>query len=171
MSQSQNRILVIYGIALFTGFIVALVVWDIHQDQLRAYDERDLIQDLKLTTAAPEPEPGIAEFPVSLEDDQMALQLQRVARELRPVLDACLKGWPEHPEQARVRLATDVAGRLQSLAVEAAPDATETCFLKVLARGQFPRSADAVAALPLGFKAVHIGEIEPNEDDYMPGEF
>ena len=122
MANPRNRYIVFYSIALVAGFIVSLVVWDVHQDQLRAYDEKDLIADLKETTPAPEPEQGVAEFPESLEDPRVGLQLRRVSRELGAVIDACLTGWPDHPREARVRLSSDAAGRMQTLAVEAAPD-------------------------------------------------
>ncbi len=115
--------------------------------------EAELIAELKAANEAAEPVAAEEEFPQDRWDPMLHAQLGRVSMRLQANISECVETkWPNHPQDARVRVVADEAGRLISLGVQNAPQAAEDCLLGVLKRGQFPRKTDGVADLVLSYR-------------------
>ena len=153
-SQTLYTVTLVICVVMIVGAIL-----ERRKRDLRGFDQADLIEATKAETPAPTPEVDENEFDFALLEPSLSVQLARVARVLQPGIRHCLdRFWSPHPLSVRVRITADKGGRLESLAVQGAPDEAESCLLEILSRGQYPMSAEGVALLPLEYEAVHIAE-------------
>jgi hypothetical protein len=121
--------------------------------------ELDLMKDLEAQLEAPEPGLGVGGLPEVPESVELSAQVMRIGRELQGRMAPCLERWPEHPDEARIYVRSDPAGRLVELQVQDAPEAAQPCLLNALEKGRYPREIEGIAYLPLRFD----GGFEPPE--------
>lgn len=148
MSGSPRTLLQVSAVI---GILVIMLTAYIMSNREKANrTEAELIKDLREHTV--EQQAVLIEgasFEGFPEDPELAEHMIHTTRVLRGPLYDCVELWPDRPGVVRLRLQTDVAGRLIGLGVEGAPKGVAECMLVVLKRGQFPRGVDDVAPLPL----------------------
>jgi hypothetical protein len=136
--------------------LVLLIVGGLFEARKRSRfrkTEAQLVAQIKQATDAPELRQGADEYPQERWDPALHAQLGRIAARLQEAIQDCVvKHWSDYPVEARVRLSTDPAGRLVTVAIEGANDNAENCLATVLARGQYPRKIDGVAQLILSYR-------------------
>lgn len=113
--------------------------------------ELDLMKELEAEIEAPEAGIGIGGLPDVPENIELSAQVMRIGRELQGTLAPCLERWPEHPDEARIYVRSDPAGRLVELQVQDAPDQAQPCLLNAMEKGRYPREIEGIAYLPLRF--------------------
>ncbi len=102
---------------------------------------------------------GAPEFSRELLDPSFAVVFERVSRERQGPISYCTDRWPGAPASALLRITTDAAGALSTLAVQGAPAAVEDCLIGVLSKQDFPWDVDAVVTLHIDRSGASIEEI------------
>ena len=151
MKDSAPQTLTYVSVFLLVIMMVA-GLWEARRRSKLRRTEAQLVQQLREQSEAPELATGQDEFPQDRWHPQLHSQLGRIAARLQEGIGDCLDGWQTPPGLARVRVTTDPAGRLTTLAVQGAPETVELCLARVLKRGQYPRKVDGVAELPLVYR-------------------
>ena len=137
---------VIAIVTIFTGAYV------MDQRRTRAKTEADLVAQLDQELAAPEALLALGVLPDREPDMHLEARVLEIGRQQQGRLDPCLEIWPEAPDEVRIYVRADPAGRLEELIVEGCPKEAEACFLAALSEGRYTRNADALATLPLRFR-------------------
>ena len=151
MKDSAPQTMTYVAVFLLVLMMVA-GLWEARRRSKMRRTEAQLVQQLREQSEAPELAAGRAEFPQDRWHPQLHSQLGRIAARLQEGIGDCMKTWPTQPELARVRVTTDPAGRLVTLAVQGAPETVELCLARVLKRGQYPRKVDGAAEIPLVYR-------------------
>ena len=154
--QSSNTMFYVSGVMAMVLVVISMVMN--RQQAAEEYTEQDLIQEMKQKLPEVEAQAAVAEFSDDLMDARLNSQLTRVAQTLQGAIGECVDKWPGHPASTKVRIVSDPAGRLVSLAVQGAPETAETCLITILSRGQYTRNADGVALLWLDRDPAHVSE-------------
>jgi len=113
--------------------------------------ELDVIRQVAESTADPKVTVASDSFDLSDFNPALFANLQQVVRSFQAPIQDCADKWPNHPDSTLVRIETDGAGRLVSMAVQNAPDDAESCLMHVLSRGQFARKTSGVVQFNLDF--------------------
>jgi len=151
VSDTQEPRTAIYASIVILGVVVlalSLVA------RARFHEERtemDVIRAESARTTAPVVMAAEATFDPADFSPALHANLQQVVRSFQAPIEGCTKKWNGHPSSVPIRLETDGAGRLVSLAVKGAPEPAEACFKQVLSRGQFARKVSGVVQLSLAF--------------------
>jgi hypothetical protein len=151
VSDNKDPRTTVYTSIVILGLVVlvmALVARSrFHEDRT----EMDVIWEEAARSNAPVVVAAEASFEQSDFNPALHANLQQVVRSFQAPIEGCAKKWNGHPSSVLIRLETDGAGRLVSLAVKGAPEPAESCFKQVLSRGQFARKISGVVQLNLDF--------------------
>jgi len=151
VSATQEPRTAIYASIVILGVVVLILAIvaraRFHEDRT----EMDVIRAEAARSVAPMVAAAEASFEQSDFNPALHANLQQVVRSFQAPIEGCAKKWAGHPNTVLIRLETDGAGRLVSLAVKGAPEPAEACFKQVLSRGQFARKVAGVVQLNLDF--------------------
>ena len=151
MSDSQEPRSAIYASIVILGVVVLVLSLVARARFHEERTEMDVIRAEAARSMAPMVAAAEASFEQSDFNPALHANLQQVVRSFQAPIEGCAKKWSGHPTSVLIRLETDGAGRLVSLAVKGAPKAAESCFKQVLSRGQVARRVSGVVELRLDF--------------------
>lgn len=138
--------------ALLGVIVIGVAAWVMDKRRTRYREEADLIAEIEASSQAPDaqliasPDWGT---PRNLELDSRA---QSLANALQHRILPCTEQWDAPPQYLVLYIEADGAGRLSGFAVQGAPESFQTCMLKALDEGRYPRNVKAVTELPLMFR-------------------
>ena len=151
MSEVKEPRTSIYASIVILGVVVLVLALvsraRFHEDRT----EMDVIRAEAARSVAPLVGAAEASFDPSDFNPALHANLLQVVRSFQAPIEGCAKKWSGHPSVVPIRLETDRAGRLVSLAMKGAPEAAEACFKQVMSRGQFARKVSGVVQLNLDF--------------------
>ena len=151
MKEEKPRAVLFAAATIGAGLLLAGAFYLKHVNS-QPKTEAQLVNQLLSTTEAPdEITVGERSFPDDLRDPYLQQAIEEVSRQIQGPIAACRGRWEGAPTEARVRMTTDNAGRLLTLAVEGAPENARSCLSTVLSDGMFPRLTDGIATLRLDF--------------------
>ncbi|HJN75210.1 MAG TPA: hypothetical protein QGF58_14880 [Myxococcota bacterium] len=146
-SRTVMRVAAVLAVVvIFTGAYV------MDQRRTRAKTEADLVAQLDEELAAPEALLALGILPTRETDMHLSARVLEIGRQQQGRIDPCLEMWPDAPDEVRIYVRADPAGRLEELIVEDCPVLAQACFLSALSEGRYTRDADGIATLPLRFR-------------------
>lgn len=151
MSDNKDPRTSVYTSIVILGVVVLVMALVARARFHEERTEMDVIRAEAARTDAPMVVAAEASFDPADFSPALHANIQQVVRSFQAPIEGCAKKWSGHPADVLIRLETDGAGRLVSLAVKGAPEPAETCLKQVLSRGQFARRVSGVVQLNLDF--------------------